>query len=215
MERGERIYSAAYVMPAASSFDHPRKHGTHLRLLEHMMKEHVPLRMQEARNLRTAFEILRSYPMMGDFLAYQYVTDLNYSAAYDFEEDFIVPGPGARDGIRKCFGDLGGITEPQIIEHVTRMQDEAFEALGLRFRSLWGRKLHLIDCQNLFCEVDKYSRVAHPEIQGISGRTRIKQHYRHDPGRIDYWFPPKWGLNERIAAESSQGGSEQRTQALG
>ncbi|MFP2897876.1 nucleotide kinase domain-containing protein [Corallococcus sp. 4LFB] len=215
MERGERIYSAAYVMPAASGFDHHRKHGTHLRLLEHLMKERVPLRMQEARNLRTAFEILRSYPMMGDFLAYQYVTDLNYSAAYDFEEDFIVPGPGARDGIRKCFGDLGGITESQVIEHVTRIQDDAFEALGLRFRSLWGRKLHLIDCQNLFCEVDKYSRVAHPEVQGISGRTRIKQHYRHDPRQIDYWFPPKWGLNERIEKESSPGSSKQRTQALG
>lgn len=32
--------------------------------------------------------------------------------------------------------------------------------LGLRFRSLAGRRLKLIDCQNLFCEVDKYARVA-------------------------------------------------------
>lgn len=201
LERGEKIYSAAYVMPTARGFEHPRKHGTHLLLLEHLMKEQVPARLARAGSLREAFEILRSYPMMGDFLAYQYITDLNYSGVYDFHEDFIVPGPGARDGIRKCFEDLGGLTESQVIEHVTAMQEAAFHELGLRFRSLWGRKLHLIDCQNLFCEVDKYARVAHPDVAGLSGRTRIKQHYRHDPERLDYWFPPKWGLNERVEAD--------------
>ena len=30
----------------------------------------------------------------------------------------------------------------------------------VEFRDLWGRPLQLIGCQNLFCEVDKYARVA-------------------------------------------------------
>ena len=45
--------------------------------------------------------------------------------------------------------------------------------------------MQLIDCQNLFCEVDKYARHAHPEVRGISGRTRIKQSYRPNPIAIE------------------------------
>lgn len=215
-ERGTRIYSAAYVMPAARQYEHPRKHGTHLRLLEHFMKERVPQRMAKFKSMREAFELLRSFPMMGDFLAYQYVNDLNYSEVFDFKEDFVIPGPGARDGIRKCFSDLGGLSESGVIEKVKLIQNEAFHELRIDFRSLWGRELQLIDCQNLFCEVDKYARVAHPEIQGISGRTRIKQHYRHDPSPLLYQFPIKWGLNERLAEDTtlSQSGERQRLWVL-
>jgi hypothetical protein len=67
--------------------------------------------------------------------------------------------------------------------------------LGLRFSGLRGRPLQLIDCQNLFCEADKYARAVHPEVCGISGRTRIKQSYRQDITPLSAWFPPKWGLN--------------------
>ena len=95
------------------------------------------MRMQ--LNMREAFEILRSYPMIGDFLAYQFVTDLNYSEICDFSEmEFVIPGPGARDGIHKCFSDLGGLSEPDIIRLVTDRQEYEFERLGLVFRSLWG-----------------------------------------------------------------------------
>jgi hypothetical protein len=74
-------------------------------------------------------------------------------------------------------------------------QEEHFARLGLQFNGLRGRSLQLIDCQNLFCEVDKYARVAHPDIQGISGRTRIKQSFRPVAEPIPAWFPPKWGIN--------------------
>jgi hypothetical protein len=87
---------------------------------------------------------------------------------------------------------------------VTDRQQGEFERLNLPFQSLWGRPLQLIDCQNLFCEVDKYSRLKHPEITGISGRTRIKQKFRPNPSPVDYWYPPKWGLNEKIASSLPQ-----------
>jgi hypothetical protein len=63
---------------------------------------------------------------------------------------------------------------------------------------LWGRRLQLIDCQNLFYEVDKYARIAHPDIAGISGQTNIKQNYRQDTAPATAWFPPKWELNDRL-----------------
>lgn len=197
---GVRIFSGAYIMPSGrGEFSDARKHRTYLRLLDAMMQDKVPRRIADARSMRVAFEILRGYPLMGDFLAFQYVTDLNYSNLVNFSEmEFVIPGPGARDGIRKCFSSLGGLNEADIIRLVAERQAEEFARLGLEFRSLWGRSLQLIDCQNLFCEVDKYSRVVHPEVRGLSGRLRIKQMYRFERPPIPYWYPPKWGINQLI-----------------
>ena len=141
----------------------------------------------------------RRYPTIGDFLAYQYVTDLNYSTLLNFSEmDFVVPGPGARDGLRKCFSDLGGLNEAEMIKAVAERQKSEFSRLGIEFYSLWGRPLQLVDCQSLFCEVDKYSRVKHPEFAGHTGRVRIKQKYRAMAMPISHWYPPKWGINDKI-----------------
>src|SRR5205814_1669798 len=152
-------------------------------------------RLADAPSMQRAFELLRGYPTIGDFLAYQFATDLNYSELTDFTEmEFVVPGPGALDGIRKCFADAGGLNEPELIRFVADRQEKEFERLGLDFRSLWGRPLQLIDCQNLFCEVDKYARVAHPDIAGVSGRTRIKQKFRAKQEPLLQTYPPKWRL---------------------
>lgn len=200
MNRGQRIYSAAYIMPSGNR-EGERKHEMHLRLLERMMREGLPLRLSDCKTMEEAFVLLRSYPTIGDFLAYQYVTDLNYSTLTDFSEmEFVVPGPGARSGIQKCFADRGSYSEADLIRWMADHQEEEFANRGATFQTLWGRPLQLIDCQNLFCEIDKYSRVRYPEIPGLSGRIRIKQEYRHNPEPIDCWLPPKWELNGRIAA---------------
>lgn len=203
-----RIYSGAYIMPTGRSrFGSPFKHQNHLRVLELMMRDEVPKRLAELRLMRDAFELLRSYPTLGDFLAYQYVTDLNYSELTDFSEmEFVVPGPGASEGIRKCFRSLGGLSQHDIIRWMAERQADEFAHRSIDFQSLWGRPLQLIDCQNLFCEVAKYARLAHPEIRGVSKRTRIKQLFRPDPEPIEYWYPPKWGLNERVQAAGERAG---------
>lgn len=200
MERGERIYSAAYIMPSgSSSFGAAKKHRNHLHLLERMLEDELPKKLAAMKRMQAAFDLLRSYPTLGDFLAYQFVTDINYSNVTMFTEmEFVVPGPGARDGIRKCFADTGGLSEAEIIRVMADRQEQEFARLGLSFRSLCGRRLQLIDCQNLFCEVDKYSRVFHPDIEGHSGRSRIKQRFAPRSASIAYWYPPKWGINDLI-----------------
>lgn len=202
IESGTRIYSAAYIMPSGGpKSPYSKKHRMHLKLLEQMMADVLYTKLSDAQSMAKAFALLRSYPSIGDFLAYQFVTDLNYSTFLDFDEmEFVMPGPGARDGIRKCFSDLGGLDESRIIRMVTERQDVEFERLGLSFKSLWGRHLQLIDCQNIFCEVDKYARVKHPEIAGLTGRLRIKQKFSPIAKSIDYWYPPKWGLNDKIVS---------------
>jgi alpha-glutamyl/putrescinyl thymine pyrophosphorylase clade 1 len=204
MRNGRRIYSAAYIMPPGSSaFGRAAKHQNHLLLLERMIEDRLPERLAQTRTMQEGFEKFRSYPTIGDFLAYQFITDVNYSEITDFSEmDFVVPGPGARDGLRKCFADPGGLNEPELIRLMADIQEREFERLGLTFKSLWGRRLQLIDCQNLFCEVDKYARVAHPDILGRTGRTRIKQKFEPTLALIKFFYPPKWKLNEKISAES-------------
>jgi hypothetical protein len=193
MRRGERIYSAAYIVPPPD-LGRVRKHSNHLLLLMMMMREQVPDRLAASRTLRETFELLRSYPSLGDFLAFQFAIDLNYGPFMNFSEmDHVVAGPGARSGIRKAFEDTGGFDDEDMIRAVTEHASREFEARGLAFRSLWGRALQLIDCQNLFCEVDKYSRVAHPEAAGL-GRTRIKRRFAGPKTPADQWYPPKWGL---------------------
>jgi hypothetical protein len=192
---GQRLYSPAYVIPQPP-LGEQRKHRNHLRLLELMMTADAPAKIASATTMAEAFEVLKGYPGLGDFLAFQFLIDLNYTSALSFSEmDFVVAGPGARDGIRKCFGPDAQGVEAEVIRYMADTQEVQFERLGLEFSGLSGRRLQLIDCQNLFCEVDKYSRVAHPHVQGVSGRTRIKQGYRADSAPLTAWFPPKWKIN--------------------
>lgn len=197
LHAGGKIYSAAYIMASGHKlFNVARKHQGHLRLLELMMSDSVAERLMDCKSMRQAFELLKSYPLFGDFLAYQLVTDLNYSELTDFSEmEFTMPGPGAKDGIRKCFTSTGGLSEADLIRVMADRQEHEFQRLGINFSSLWGRKLQLIDVQNLFCEVDKYARLKHPDVVGISGRTRIKQKFRGNPQPIEYFYPPKWKLS--------------------
>jgi hypothetical protein len=200
-ERGERVYSAAYIMPAAQRGVR-RKHLTHLRLLRQMLDDHLAERLVACRTMRGGFEALVGYRGLGSFLAYQLITDLNYTAVLDYSEmEYVVPGPGAASGIRKCFDDPGDYSDADLIRFVTERQGEEFERRALAFQDLWGRPLQLVDCQNLFCEVDKYSRVVHPDVQGIGNRSRIKQRFTPAADPVDVWFPPKWGINDRINAD--------------
>jgi len=201
MANGKSIYSGAYIMTSGrSKFGYSKKHRNHLKLIDYMMKDGFTEKVLNSVSMENLFNILKEYPTIGNFLAYQYATDINYSDVVDFNEmDFVYPGPGALDGIRKCFIDLGGYNEADIIRYVTEHQNEEFEKNNIKFKNLWGRDLQLIDCQNLFCEVDKYARVAHPNISGISGRTRIKQIFKPTHKNIEYWYPPKWNINEQIS----------------
>lgn len=196
MRHGQRVYSAAYIMPAPR-LGGVRKHANHLALIKQMMDDHLADRLRQAPDLATAYEMLLRYPGLGRFLAFQYVTDLNYSEMLDFpESDFVVAGPGAIDGISKCFEDFGNHRPEEIIYEMAERQGEEFSRLGLSFPGLYGRPLQPIDCQNLFCEISKYARVAHPEVRGIADRTRIKQTYKPSAKlALPPMYPPKWRLH--------------------
>jgi len=200
MAEKNTIYSAAYIMPSAGSvFGYKFKHSNHLALLSKMMDDELYKKIAESKKLEDVYKMLLAYPSFGSFLAFQYTIDLNYSELIDFSEmDFVVAGPGAKNGIIKCFDSLGSYSYEDIIKMMVDSQELESERLGINLPNLWGRRLQLIDCQNLFCEVDKYLRGTNPEMNGTSGRTRIKQKFSTPKGPIAYFFPPKWKINDQI-----------------
>jgi hypothetical protein len=200
MARGTKLYCAAYIIPPIKwAGGDGMKHRGHLHLVQTALDGDLFDILRQASSLEQVFAALKQLPSFGDFLAFQLAIDLNYSTLINFSEDsFVVAGPGARDGIAKCFENAGEFATADIIGLMHDRQDREFERLGLSFQSLWDRPLQLIDCQNLFCEISKYARVAHPDVAGVSGRTRIKQVFRPNETPLPVWFPPKWGLNDRL-----------------
>ena len=202
MASNRRIYSAAYIMASGGKyFGYERKHENHLKLLEYMIKDGFAEKVTQCKKMDDLFDLLMSYPTIGPFLAYQYATDINYSSVTNYSEmEFVKAGPGAADGIRKCFISTGGYTEEEIIRYMTERQEYEFERLGQIFSGIYGRKLMLIDCQNLFCEIGKYARVAFPEHPGVSNRKKIKQLYKKSQVIEPPCFPTKWSIQMPLEA---------------
>ncbi len=200
MNNGKRIYSAAYIMASGSKVFGPgKKHQSHLKLIQMMMDNHLPEKLCQSASMGDAYELLINYPMIGSFLAYQFVTDINYSEMTNFSEmSYVMPGPGALNGIKKCFTSLGDYSTADIIKMMADIQEKEFDRLGINFKTLWGRELQLIDCQNIFCETDKYARVKFPEVQGKTKKSRIKQVFKMSLDKLDPWYPPKWNINNQI-----------------
>ncbi len=197
-KRNGTIYTAAFILCATNAFGQSSKHENHVELLKYMfLEKEAGRKIADARSLQEVYTILRSFPLIGDFMAYQLSIDLNYSNIVNHDEnEFTQPGPGALRGIRKAFCDLGDYSVQDVIQYMVENQEAEFNRLGLDFKGLWGRSLHAIDCQGLFCELDKYCRQAIPEL--ASNRTRIKSKFAPSPVRLKLFYPPKWGINDLI-----------------
>lgn len=195
-EKEGKIYGNAFILCANDAFKQGKKHKNHLALLETIFKTTKKLELLNSKSLKELFENLKTLPLIGNFMAYQIAIDLNYSEIFDFDEnDFTCVGPGAERGIRKCFTDLEGKSKEDVIMYMVENQDKEFERLGLNFKNLFGRKLHAIDCQGLFCETDKYCRVKFPELK--SNRVRMKSEFKPTKKSIKLFYPPKWKINEK------------------
>lgn len=210
---GRKLYTGAFILCANRAYGFERKHRNHLALVEEMMRPGgLATSVARAGSLAELYEALLSYPLIGPFMAYQLAIDINYSELCDFDEsESSVAGPGALRGISKCFEDRGGLDPEAVIIWMTGRQEEEFDRLGIAFPGLFGRRLQAIDIQNLFCEVDKYSRVAFPELK--SNRTRIKSRFNPTAQIPPPFFPPKWGLTPEV--DPTELGGNQLSLALG
>ena len=188
------LYTSAFILCATNAYGQPRKHLNHVELLRDMFVNHqLAEQLLSASSLQEIYTLLHAFPLMGDFMSYQTAIDLNYSDLINFSEnEFTQPGPGALRGMAKVFENLGNYSPSEVIMWMVEQQTKEFARLGLPPATLFGRPLQAIDCQNIFCETDKYCREAAPEL--ISARSRIKTAYTIPKLMDELFLPPKWNL---------------------
>lgn len=195
-----KLYTGAFILCATDAYGRRLKHLNHVELLKDMfLNQGLGGKILQATSLKQVYSLLHAFPLMGDFMSYQIAIDLNYSDLVNFSEsEFTKAGPGALRGIKKVFQDTNGLSPEEVIMWMVEHQAEEFARLGYDFNGLYGRPLQAIDCQGLFCETDKYCRVAAPELK--SARTRIKAHFHQSAEPLELFFPPKWEINDKLVA---------------
>lgn len=197
------IFNNAYMMTGTHSlYNHlDFKHEKWLQMVKNeLIDQSVFDKIIEAKSLSDTFDYLRGCSFIGDFLAYQYAIDMNYSNVINFSEDsFVKAGIGAIRGVKKCFGNASSSKYSN--EDIIRFTQDNFEYYQSKFgyddfTPLFGRYPTLIDLQNCFCETDKILRVKMPDLQ--LQNKRIKQRYKETPRSLELFFPPKWHINNKI-----------------
>lgn len=209
-DRGYAVYSNAYMLTASFMKSElikkrwgiagaDRKHVAYLRLFDNYIRNNgLYNKILQAWSFQDVFELLRTVPTVGNFLAYQYVQDWNYSPIFDFNDnEFCSAGYGTIRGIERVFDITGTPDYGEIVKWTYTHFEELLYNYGLadRFRPLPGRRPQVADLSNCFCETDKYLRQAGIKTSDktIHGK-RMKNVFNPDPDKIEYTFPPKWKI---------------------
>jgi alpha-glutamyl/putrescinyl thymine pyrophosphorylase clade 1 len=197
-KRGQKIFSRAFILWADQREGSIRGPGSKTRMwlskLDQMLRDNVPGSIVAANTIEHAVKVLSGYDGIEDFTAQQYATDFSYTRWFQptDSETFILPGPGSIDGIAKCFGRTFTKEACSIIIQLMRISGTELSQIAIgkeppTLRSFGiDRPMDLIDYQSAFCEVDKYSRVAHRELNYLSKQKRykIKTPYLVNPGEV-------------------------------
>jgi hypothetical protein len=131
----------------------------HLRVVQMMIERGIPAKALAAQSLDEIAALLQSFPRIGDFKAGQFALDLNYGQYLRLPvDDFVIAGPGARNGIGRCFSAHGQRYD-EVIRLVCQYQDEcSLAAVGETVPRLQSRAPAPMTVQNWFCEISKYLR---------------------------------------------------------
>lgn len=125
--------------------------------------------------LESVWEWLRMFPFLGDFMAYEIVTDLRHTRLLSTAPDIYTwanPGPGAMRGLNRLHGRPLNHTQPKHV-FVCEMR-ELLRQVNEEFPHVWphriGFDVEMRDIEHTLCEFDKYERVR-------LGEGKMKQRY--------------------------------------
>ncbi|CAB5508919.1 hypothetical protein [Salmonella phage Se_EM4] len=117
---------------------------------------------------------------LGPFLAYQIWVDFTYIPEYPFSENhFTIAGPGCRAGIDLMFLDKDGMTHEECIFWLRDNQDAVYGPLGYNREEFWSAEepwdhhLNIMAGENMFCELQKYTRCVEALQQGKKPRGKV------------------------------------------
>lgn len=111
--------------------------------------------------LEQVWDWLRKFPYLGDFMAYEIVTDLRHTQLLSRAPDIRTwanPGPGAMRGLNRIHGrDLRYSQSKYVFVCEMRAALAAADASSV-WPSRTGQELEMRDIEHTLCEFDKYER---------------------------------------------------------
>ena len=145
--------------------------------ISHMWSDREKLveRILTTKSLEKSWEILRDYPYMGPFMAYEVITDLRHTYLLQDAEDILTwanAGPGAMRGLNRLAGrdlDFCRRTHPWNDE-MRNLWEISRERLNPNLIDL--NRFEMREIEGGLCEFEKYSRILNEE-----GRTRSVYKY--------------------------------------
>ena len=147
-----------------------------IKLAQSYNQQNIVREITKSNNPKQVFEILKSFNGLGDFLAYQIFVDFTYIPEFPFSEnEFVIAGPGCKNGLNLIFEDLGGLGYEEALFWLRDNQNEIFSQFNYNPKELFSdlpeedRHLNIMSLENCMCEISKYLRA----LSG-SGRPRIR-----------------------------------------
>jgi hypothetical protein len=129
-------------------------------------------------SLEATWLILRDYPYMGPFMAYEVVTDLRHTYLLENATDILTwanAGPGAMRGLNRLTGrplDYSRKSHPWC-EEMQELYTEATKRLPTWITQRNDRPYEMREIEGGLCEFDKYTRI-------YKGEGRTRSIYRHN-----------------------------------
>jgi len=180
-ERGERLLRAAYIVhpdndPASPWYRKPMPIYIARGVIRPLWKDRDRFaayfdKSPRQRSLEAVHSLLMQYPGWAEFMAYQAVVDMRWTALLDQARDistWAAAGPGTCRGLNRLhrWPVETRITQEQALA-------ELRELVALLRERLPEMQLDLSDCPNIVCEFDKHER-------GRLGEGKLKRRYRPD-----------------------------------
>lgn len=185
-----KLFNSAYIICQRYFTDKYRKHDKHVQqllLMNNLIKnwdEFCFYTLEDGASIEALHEVfVEGIPMTGDFLAYQYCTDISYlpelKGKFEDINDFVAMGPGSKPGIDLLFPTTKLKRETNC-KLLYERQKLYFEQLKIRKQKDWNvirykyaynksPYLSLSNIQNCLCEFRKYCN-----LQTIPGKRRRK-----------------------------------------
>lgn len=160
--QGRPIVGAAYIVKSPNGMD---KIAGIRSLLEPVIADadKLSIDFMTHRSLEHANQVLTTYPWIGDFMAYEIVSDLRWTRVLIEAQDILSwanPGPGATRGIGRLMSEDGsvqkGFTREDKLNIMRKLLQESFDSDNWPCRD-WGH-WEMREVEHNLCEFDKYER---------------------------------------------------------
>jgi len=134
-------------------------------------------RLLDAANLEEAFHLIKDINYLGDFYAYQIVSDMVEIGLLKFSEDsWTCLGPGAHKGLQEVRAEgMFNVGDQELVRRLARIADYGLPHLGEQPVRFLNRRLSVKAVEHSLCEFFKFTRAAK---NGVERGRRYKPRKR-------------------------------------